>query len=69
MTRINKEMIGEPVSYKGHIIVARRHDENIMACVDGVALDGFHLTPEAARFRGMRHVDDKKIRRVRYANL
>lgn len=57
MTDVVRKLIGEPVTYLGRKIEVRHMGPDLLCYVDGIDMDCFYLTSEAAIAGGKRYID------------
>lgn len=54
---IERKLIGEPITYKGHRIEVRYMGPDLLCYVDGQEVGHFYTTADGARLAGQRHID------------
>ena len=57
MKRVIRPPIGDPELYRGHTIIVRHTQPDVICEVDGEDLPPFYIDAEAARAGGRRHID------------
>ncbi len=54
---INRQPIGDPVHYRGHLITVTHMGPDLLAYVDGSEISNFYMNREAAVQAAKMHVD------------
>lgn len=54
---VQRKQIGEPETYRGHLITVHYMGPDLLVRVDDAELPSFYIDAEAARKAGRRHAD------------